>query len=37
MGKTKGQQFENNPERPVDALAEKHHSLTYGQLEIKRC
>ena len=23
--------------RPVDALAEKHHWLTHGQLEIKRC
>ena len=27
----------NNSERPVDALAEKHHILTDLQLGIKRC
>ena len=31
------EKYENNSERPVDALAEKHESLTDSQLEIKRC
>ena len=27
----------NNSERPIDALAVNGKSLTYGQLEFKRC